>query len=108
MTEETKFRRFDAADYLDDLDDVAAYLEIPLTTVALPTFDIGRKAAEIVIGRILGTVTGLQQHILGTQLIVRASCGAGKSQRTPGDHLGLNYGLVNCLQPLTSATPERL
>ena len=30
MTEETKFRRFDAADYLDDLDDVAAYLEIAL------------------------------------------------------------------------------
>lgn len=30
MTEETKFRRFEAADYLDDLDDVAAYLEIAL------------------------------------------------------------------------------
>ena len=30
MTEETKFRRFDAADSLDDLDDVAAYLEIAL------------------------------------------------------------------------------
>ena len=30
MTEETKFRRFDAADYLDDLDDVTAYLEIAL------------------------------------------------------------------------------
>ena len=30
MTEETKFRRFEAGDYLDDLDDVAAYLEIAL------------------------------------------------------------------------------
>ncbi len=30
MTEETKFRRFEVADYLDDLDDVAAYLEIAL------------------------------------------------------------------------------
>ena len=30
MTEETKFRRFEAADYLDDLDDVTAYLEIAL------------------------------------------------------------------------------
>ena len=34
MTEETKFRRFDAADYLDDLDDVAAYLEIALDELA--------------------------------------------------------------------------
>ena len=30
MTEETKFRRFEAADHLDDLDDVTAYLEIAL------------------------------------------------------------------------------
>lgn len=70
---------------------IAAHLEIPLTTVAMPTFEIGRKAAEIVIGRILGTVTGLQQHILATELIVRESCGADETQRTAGDPWSLNY-----------------
>ena len=30
MAEGSKYARFDAADYLDDLDDVAAYLEIAL------------------------------------------------------------------------------
>lgn len=70
---------------------IAAHLEIPLTTVAMPTFEIGRKAAEIVIGRILGTVTGLQQHILATELIVRESCGADETQRTAGNHPYLNY-----------------
>ena len=30
MAEDNKYARFDAADYLEDLDDVAAYLEIAL------------------------------------------------------------------------------
>ena len=30
MAEDSKYARFDAADYLEDLDDVAAYLEIAL------------------------------------------------------------------------------
>lgn len=34
MTKDGKYRRFDAADYLEDLDDVATYLEIALNESA--------------------------------------------------------------------------
>lgn len=34
MTSSEKYQRFDAADYLDDLDDVAGYLEIALEASA--------------------------------------------------------------------------
>lgn len=61
---------------------ISAHLETPLTTVALPTFEIGRKAAEVVVGRIRGHMVGPQQHILPTKLIVRASCGAAETERT--------------------------
>lgn len=87
---------------------IAAHLEIPLTTVAPPIFEIGRKAAEIVIGRILGVVTGLQQHILATQLIVRESCGADETQRTPGDPFSFNYDLGDSLHQLSSARREQI
>jgi DNA-binding LacI/PurR family transcriptional regulator len=61
---------------------ISAHLETPLTTVALPTFDIGRKAAEAVVGRIMGNIVGPQQYILPTKLIVRASCGTVEAERS--------------------------
>lgn len=63
----------------DDLS-VVAHLETPLTTVAQPLFEIGQTAAEIVIGRITGTVKRPQHHILSTRLVVRRSCGAHYTQ----------------------------
>lgn len=78
---------------------ITAHLEVPLTTVTQPTFEMGRKAAEILIGRIRGTIRGRQQHILGTQLIVRESCGAEERQRTQGNNLEFNYGPMTGLQP---------
>ncbi|MBS1253747.1 MAG: Arabinose metabolism transcriptional repressor [Anaerolineales bacterium] len=64
----------------DDLS-VVAHLEIPLTTVAQPLLEMGRTAADIVIGRITGTAKGPQQHILPTHLVVRRSCGAHCARR---------------------------
>ena len=71
---------------------ISAHLETPLTTVALPTFEIGRKAAEVVIGRIRGNAVGPQQHILPTKLVVRASCGAAEAERLVETPHNAEYG----------------
>lgn len=62
---------------------ISAHLDPALTSVALPTFEIGRKAAEVVMGRIDGSIGGPQQHMLPTNLIVRASCGTKPSDQAP-------------------------
>lgn len=62
---------------------ISAHLDPPLTSVALPTREMGQKAAEVVIGRIDQTIVGPQQHMLPTNLVVRASCGATEAQRSP-------------------------
>lgn len=69
----------------------AVHLDIPLTTVTLPTYEMGKKAAEIVIGRIQGTISGPQQFILPTKLIVQESSGAGADQQTPLIGLDLRF-----------------
>ncbi len=58
----------------DDLD-IASQIDVPLTTVAQQVFEMGRLAAEVVIRKIRGEATGVEQHILPTRLIVRRSCG---------------------------------
>ena len=62
---------------------ISAHLDPPLTSVALPTLEMGRKAAEVVMGRIDHTIVGPQQHMLPTNLIVRASCGATEAEQSP-------------------------
>lgn len=59
----------------DDLS-FAGYLNPPLTTVAQPRVEIGRRATEILIERIEGDTQAPCQVILPTQLVVRDSCGA--------------------------------
>jgi len=59
----------------DDLD-IAAHLDVPLTTIAQPIFEMGKTAAEVVIRKIQGQSPGIERHILPTRLIVRHSCGA--------------------------------
>ena len=58
----------------DDLD-IAAQIDVPLTTVAQSVFEMGRTAAEVVIRKIRGEATAVEQHILPTRLVVRQSCG---------------------------------
>jgi GntR family transcriptional regulator, arabinose operon transcriptional repressor len=62
---------------------ISAHLDPPLTSVALPTLEMGRKAAEVVMGRIDHTIVGPQQHMLPTNLIVRASCGTTETEQSP-------------------------
>jgi len=62
----------------------ARYLEVPLTTVALPKEEMGRRAAEIVFERLAGNNARTQQITLLPELVVRASSGAaGRGITTP-------------------------
>jgi LacI family transcriptional regulator len=53
-----------------------------LTTVAQPTFLLGQRAAELLIGRIKGERTGpVERAVLSSRLVVRESCGIYKAPR---------------------------
>ena len=69
----------------DDIEE-AAFATPPLTSVAVPAGTAGREAAAMLLARIDGSRTQTEEHILPTQLRVRASCG--------------------CTDPAGLATPE--
>jgi LacI family transcriptional regulator len=57
----------------------AEFLQVPLTTVALPKYEMGQQAAQILFDRIENGYANGEEHrriLLGPRLIVRASCGA--------------------------------
>jgi LacI family transcriptional regulator len=56
----------------------AAFMEVPLTTIALPKYEMGRQAAEILFERIGSEEESEEcQHIhLTPELVIRKSCGA--------------------------------
>jgi LacI family transcriptional regulator len=53
----------------------AMSLRPPLTTVAQPTLDLGRTAAELLMARVREPGLPRRQVVLETKLIVRSSCG---------------------------------
>lgn len=52
---------------------VSRYLVPPLTTVRLPAMELGRRAGELLLGKIQGINGSRQQILLDTELIVRRS-----------------------------------
>ena len=54
--------------------DLSAHLDPPLTTIAQPFLEIGHTAAELLVRRIKGEISSLQQITLAPTLIVRQSC----------------------------------
>ncbi len=56
----------------DDLK-FSASLEVPLTTVHQPKYEIGKMAAQILMNRIEGKITEICQVVLPTYLVVRKS-----------------------------------
>jgi len=56
--------------------DISANVDVPLTTVAQPAFEIGRTAGEMIIAKIARATTSIQRRILPVQLVIRRSCGA--------------------------------
>ena len=57
--------------------DIAAQLDVPLTTISQQAFDIGKAAGVQVIDKISGRSHGVVHTILPVKLVVRNSCGAG-------------------------------
>lgn len=57
------------------------YSDPPLTTVRLPAGDLARRSAEILSQLLAGDEPESKQVILETQLVVRDSCGASRSNR---------------------------
>jgi GntR family transcriptional regulator, arabinose operon transcriptional repressor len=56
-----------------DDDEFAKLNEVPLTTVGQPFYDIGARAANLLIDKLRGIQTGLQRIMLPTRLIIRQS-----------------------------------
>ncbi len=59
----------------DDID-VAAQMDVPLTSVAQPIFEMGSCVAELILNKISGLSKETQRVILPNHLVVRESCGA--------------------------------
>jgi DNA-binding LacI/PurR family transcriptional regulator len=51
----------------------ASALRPPLTVVTQPTYEIGRRAAELLLARIRGDLSPPQNLVLPTSLVVRES-----------------------------------
>ena len=68
----------------DDLE-ISAQLDLPLTTIAQPAFELGKKAGELVIQKIKSQAkhaagaSSVEQHILPTRLVIRQTCGVPRN-----------------------------
>ncbi len=61
--------------------DFTMHLDVPLTTVEQPAFDLGREAVGILVRRLYEGAGLPQQLILPTRLLVRRSCGMLQPER---------------------------
>ncbi|MGG1575033.1 LacI family DNA-binding transcriptional regulator [Fictibacillus sp. NRS-1165] len=55
---------------------LSAIYDPGITTIAQPTFEMGKKAMELLLEQINGIEMGKRQHVLENELIIRESCGA--------------------------------
>jgi DNA-binding LacI/PurR family transcriptional regulator len=62
-------------------DDVqlARYVDPPLTTVRLPAYELGFRAATVLLDLIAGERVEPRGELLDTELVVRQSCGAARA-----------------------------
>jgi len=58
--------------------DISAHIDIPLTTINQPAFEIGRTAGELLLSKIRKEVVYIRKRSLPVQLIIRRSCGGIK------------------------------
>lgn len=61
----------------------AALSDPPLTTVSVPTLEMGRVAARLLLDRWDGSLAVPSRTILAAQLVIRASCGCLPDRTTP-------------------------
>jgi GntR family transcriptional regulator, arabinose operon transcriptional repressor len=67
--------------------EISAHVDIPITTVAQPTFEMGKLAGEILLNKVKSAASERafcpsQRRVLPVQMIVRQSCGANKTAVT--------------------------
>jgi len=62
---------------------LAAWLTVPLTTIAMPIAEIGRIATNLLIDQIEHPAAPAQRVVVPSRLIVRESCGASKKVAQP-------------------------
>jgi len=55
--------------------DIAAQMEIPLTSVSQPIHEIGAQAVRILVKKIKGSTQETQRIVLPTHLVIRESSG---------------------------------
>ena len=58
------------------------HLRTPLTTIRLPSFDLGRLAADLLISRLDGSETSASRVVLAPDLVVRQSTSAPRELET--------------------------
>ena len=58
----------------DDME-ISAFYDPPITTIAVPAYEMGRMAAKILIENIRGESRTTQQYVLEANLIIRGSTG---------------------------------
>ena len=58
----------------DDME-ISAFYDPPITTIAVPAYEMGRMAAKILIENIRGESQAPQQYVLEANLIIRGSTG---------------------------------
>lgn len=63
-----------------DDSDIAIHRRLKLTTMRIPTKEIGRIAVRMIINRLSGQVSEPSKVVLKARLIVRDSCGCGEHQ----------------------------
>jgi DNA-binding LacI/PurR family transcriptional regulator len=57
-------------------DDIrAALMPIPLTTVRQPAYEVGKRAAQKLLALIEGRSPAIEEIIVNTEQVIRASCG---------------------------------
>jgi LacI family transcriptional regulator len=73
----------------------APFLQVPLTTVALPSYELGHTAAELLFRRIEQAENGAQVEriILQPRLVVRESCGGKKGFIGYGETVSANSNI---------------
>lgn len=72
-----------------DDSDMAIHRRLKITTMRIPTKEIGRVAVRMILNRLSGRVSEPAKVVLKARLIVRDSCGCGRHDNSiPGDKHG--------------------
>lgn len=76
-----------------DDQDFSSFCNPTLTTVTLPAYEMGRKAAEKLLVQLDGGADAAKPHLVKGQLVIRESCGDPRGKNLPKTALRANHSL---------------